>query len=109
MADCWCGLGLHSAIDAASNPKLVEEGRPNITFTITPCDTFFERLENRVRAQGSQLALIDGSHSFALALRDFENLAALAAPDSIIAIHDCPPMDAVENAECRDSVPRWPL
>ena len=37
---------------------------------------------------------------------DFENLAALAAPDSIIAIHDCPPWMLFENAECRDSVPR---
>ena len=48
--------------------------------------------ENRVRTQGSQRALIDGDYSFANALRDFENLEALAAPNSIIAIHDVVPM-----------------
>jgi len=106
VADRWCGLGLHPPVAVASNPKLLEEGRPNMTFTITTCDAFFERLENCVRSQGSQLAPIDGNHSFSLALRDFENLAALAAPDSIIAIHDCPPWMLIENAECRDSVPR---
>src|SRR6516225_3963484 len=55
-------------------------------------DAFFERPENRIRAQGSQLALIDGDHSLANALRNFENLEALAAPNSIIAIHDVVPM-----------------
>jgi hypothetical protein len=37
-------------------------------------------------------ALIDGDRSFAKTLRDFENLEALAAPNSIIAIHDVVPM-----------------
>ena len=66
-----------------------EEGK---TFEIATSDAFFERPENRVRAQGSQLALIDDDHSLAKALRDFENLKALAAPNSIIAIHDVVPM-----------------
>src|SRR5262249_17800862 len=48
--------------------------------------------EYRVPTQGSQLALIDGDPSLAKALRDFENLEALAAPNSIIAIHDVVPM-----------------
>ena len=55
-------------------------------------DAFFERPENRVRTQGSQLALIDGDHSLAKALQNFENLEALAAPNSTIAIHDVVPM-----------------
>src|SRR5262249_1115194 len=73
-------------------PKLVEEGRPNTTFAIATSDAFFERPKNRVRAQGSQLALIDGDHSRTKALRDFENLEAVAAPNSIIAIHDVVPI-----------------
>jgi hypothetical protein len=38
-------------------------------------------------------ALIDGDRSFAKVLRDFENLEALAASSSIIAIHDVRPHD----------------
>jgi hypothetical protein len=79
-------------IDPSPNPKLVEEGWPNTTFACATSDAFFERPENRVRAQGSQRALIDGGRSFAKALRDFENLEALAAPNSIFAIHDVVPM-----------------
>jgi predicted O-methyltransferase YrrM len=70
----------------------VEEGRPNTTFAMAKSDAFFERPENRVRTQGSQLALIDGDHSLAKALQNFENLEALAAPNSVIAIHDVVPM-----------------
>jgi hypothetical protein len=83
--------GLAADRRPAPNPKLVEEDRPNKTFAIATSDAFFGRPENRVRAQGSQLALIDG-HSLAKALHHFENLEALAAPDSIIAIHDVVPM-----------------
>jgi hypothetical protein len=79
-------------VDQAPDPKLVEYGRPNTTFAIAMSDAFFERPENRIRAQGSQLALIDGDHSLAKALQNFENLEALAAPNSIIAIHDVVPM-----------------
>jgi len=67
-------------VDPAPNPKKVEEGRPHTTFAIATSDAFFERPENRVRAQGSQRALIDGGHSVAKALHDFENLETLAAP-----------------------------
>jgi len=80
-------------VDPSPKPKKAEEGRPHTTFTIATSDAFFERPENRVRAQGSQLALINGDHSRAKALHDFENLEALAAPNSIIAIHDVVPDD----------------
>ena len=80
-------------VDPAPNPKKVEEGRPHTTFAIATSNAFFERRENRVRAQGSHRALIDGDHSLAKALHDFENLEALAAPNSIIAIHDVGPHD----------------
>jgi hypothetical protein len=94
-------------VDAAPYPKLVEEGRPNKTFAIATSDAFFERPENRVRAQGSQLALIDDDHSFAKALQNFKNLKALAAPNSIIAIHDVVPMTSMAEPQRRrrDNVP----
>ena len=68
-------------VDPPPNPKKVEEGRPHTTFAIATSDTFFERPGNRVRTQGSQRALINGDHSLAKALHDFENLEALAAPN----------------------------
>jgi hypothetical protein len=89
------------------DPKLVEAGRPNTSFATAASDAFFERTENRVRAQGSQQALVGGDHSLVKALRDFENLEALAAPYSIITIHDVVPMTWMRNGnvEGRDSVP----
>src|SRR5215472_7372674 len=90
-----------TASDPAPNPKLVEEGRPNKTFEFATSDAFFERPENRVRAQGSQWALIDDDHSLAKALQNFENLKALAAPNSIIAIHDVVPMTSMAAPQRR--------
>jgi hypothetical protein len=69
----------------AANPKLVEEaGQISRVRRLLSLSA----PENRVRTQGSQRALIDGDYSFANALRNFENLEAFAAPNSIIAIHD---------------------
>jgi hypothetical protein len=79
------------------NPKLAEEGRPNMTFVIAASDAFFERLQNHVRAQRLYQAAIDRDHSFARTF--FENLTALAASDSTIAIHDCRP--ARKLTRCR--------
>jgi hypothetical protein len=76
------------AINPAPNPKPIEGG-PKTTFAVATSDVFFERPENRVRAHGLGLAVIDGDHSFAQALRDFQNLEALAA-----ANHDVIPRDA---------------
>ena len=94
-------------IDPSPNPKLVEEGRPNTTFACATSDAFFERPEIGVRAQGSQRALIDGDRSCAKALRDFENLEALAAPNSIIAIHDMDARTATSKAETAFHWPRY--
>src|SRR5215472_8244525 len=74
-------------VDPAPNPKKVEEGRPHTIFAIATSDAFFER------PRESCSALIDGDHTLAKALHDFENLEALAASNSIIAIHDVVPED----------------
>ena len=60
-----------------------------MTLAIAASHAFFECPKNRVWAQRFYLALIDHDYSFAQTLYAFENLAALAAPDSIIGIHDC--------------------
>src|SRR5262249_49047435 len=77
-----------------------------MTFASATSGAFFERPENRARSQGSQRALIDDDHSFAKALRDFENLQALAAPNSIIAIHDVVPMTWMPERQRRSPRPR---
>jgi hypothetical protein len=87
-------------VDPAPNPKKVKEGRPHTTFAIATSDAFFER------PRESCSALIDGDHTLAKALLDFENLEALAASNSIIAIHDIVPEDMdARRATSRDSVP----
>jgi len=98
---------LAAIVDPVPDPKLVEARRPNTSFAIAASDAFFERTENRVWAQGSKQALVDGDYSLVKALRDFENLEALAAPNSIIAIHDVVPMTWTRdgNVEGGDSVP----
>ena len=60
---------------ARFNPKLAEEGRPNMTFVIAASDAFFERLQNHVRAQRLYRAAIDRDHSFARTL--YASLAAI--------------------------------
>lgn len=67
--------------------------RPNSVIAGCSSDAFFTHVPARERARGFDLAFIDGDHSYAQALRDFENLERLAKPSSIIAIHDVIPMD----------------
>jgi hypothetical protein len=62
-----------------------------MTFVIAASDALFERLKNHVRAQRLYLALINRNCSFGRTLYAFENGARGA--DSIIAIHDCRPLE----------------
>jgi len=67
--------------------------RPNTVIASATSDEFFKLEVNREKCRGFDLALIDGDHSFDQALRDFQNLEALAKPTSIICLHDVIPMD----------------
>lgn len=67
---------------------------PNVALVVSTSDNFFAHEPNRENCRGFDLAFIDGDHSFDQALRDFENLEALAKPTSIICLHDVIPMDA---------------
>ena len=74
-------------------------GRP-AKYDLRDCDErcFLRAPRESCLGAGSQLALIDGDHSLAKALQIFENLAALAAPNSIVAIHDVVPMTWMPEA-----------
>jgi hypothetical protein len=53
-----------------------------------------------------RMAFIDGMHHFDCALRDFVNLEPLCAPDSLIFVHDCYPVDE-RSAEREQSTAFW--
>src|SRR5215472_8488246 len=89
-------------VDPAPNPKKVEEGRPHTIFAIATSDAFFER------PRESCSALIDGDHTLAKALHDFENLEALAASNFDYCYPGRSPRRhgyQKSNFEGRDSVP----
>jgi Methyltransferase domain len=69
--------------------------------TVSRCRQFFRLTSDEAFANPDiraylwefDLAFIDGDHTYAQARRDFENLAALARPGSVILLHDVIPMD----------------
>jgi tetratricopeptide (TPR) repeat protein len=71
-------------------------------FTLTS-DAFFARFNVRelLGRQPLAFAFIDGLHVFEAALRDFVNIERLAAPDSVVAVHDCIPLDERTSARER--------
>lgn len=75
------------------DPVAQIEPRPNTLVANATSDAFFAVEHNREKCRGFDLAFIDGDHSYEQARRDFENLAELAGPQSIIALHDVIPMD----------------
>jgi len=62
----------------------------------TTSDEFFASHDVRADFGGRpvQMAFIDGMHRFEFALRDFINVERLCAPNSVIFMHDCYPLDA---------------
>lgn len=82
-------------IDPVMSFTDVEGTRPdgNILLASATSDDFFAIEVNRKKCRGFDLALIDGDHSFDQALRDFQNLEALAKHSSIVCLHDVIPMD----------------
>jgi hypothetical protein len=101
------GIGSGASLDLVSpatrcvaidpNPSLKNGLPANISLYRMGSDEFF-------KANGSDLirnfdlAFIDGGHSFAQALRDFENVEAAAGENSIVLIHDVVPADRRTSA-----------
>jgi hypothetical protein len=68
----------------------------NRYFTKTS-DAFFEEDAPQVLSQKKvQLALVDGLHEYAFALRDVENTLQYLADDGVIIMHDCNPQTKEE-------------
>jgi len=79
---------------------------PSTTIFAETSDAFFATrdLDDLLRGDPLDLAFIDGMHLFEYALRDFINIEANSHPGTVIAVHDCFPLDAVKSSRLRTTV-----
>lgn len=68
-------------------------------------DSFFEQSDVRslLEQQNIEFAFIDGLHVFEAALRDFMHVEACAGQHSLVAIHDCIPLNTITSARERST------
>lgn len=70
----------------------------------TTSDRFFADVDPRQVLGGPvELAFLDGMHLAEFLLRDFMNVERHARPNSVIAIHDCVPVEAAMTRRVEDS------
>lgn len=68
--------------------------KPECLFYRMPSDRFFETRDPVALLGGKiDFAFIDGMHEYEFLLRDFINVERSCHPKSIIALHDCVPVD----------------
>jgi hypothetical protein len=91
-----CALPHTDVIGIDPQPQLSRELPARQRVFHTTSDEFFAQHDVRAEFGGRsvELAFIDGMHRFEFALRDFINLERACAPDSVILLHDCYPLDA---------------
>jgi len=102
-------LAIARCTSIAIDPKFriegdVRSGKPACHLFETTSDAFFAA-ENPSALFGRPIdfAFIDGMHHFEFALRDFMNTEAHCAPDSLIVLHDCLPVDShMARRDARD-------
>jgi hypothetical protein len=80
-----------------SKPELFARimDRPELHFYQMPSDTFFARHRpTEILGAPVDFAFLDGMHRCEFLLRDFINTERFCRPNSIIALHDCVPVEA---------------
>jgi len=83
-------------------PNIEHELPRNVTIYELTSDDFFARHDPSELLGGPvELAFVDGMHLFEQVLRDFVNLERRSAPDGVIVLHDCIPLDATTSARER--------
>lgn len=111
-ARSYLEVGVHNGsslalVECASigvDPKFVFDrnpvgSKPSLSLFQMTSDAFFERHDPRAIFGGAvDVAFLDGLHLFEFLLRDFINTEKVCAPDSVILLDDCLPLN-VEMAE----------
>lgn len=103
-----CVMRSTDAVGVDPNPRVKRRLTSNIAVFPETSDAFFAAYETRRQFVGRPIdfAFIDGLHQFEQALRDFINVEKRAAPDGLIALHDCIPFDEMDSGrEFKDG--RW--
>jgi hypothetical protein len=88
----------------------VRRGKPACHLYEMTSDAFFAAEDpSALFGRPIDLAFIDGLHHYEFALRDFMNIEAHCRPDSLIALHDCLPVDShMARRDARDrSLAAW--
>jgi methyltransferase family protein len=80
----------------------IDQEVPDATIYDLTSDDFFARYDMDALLGGPvELAFIDGLHLFEQVLRDFVNLEKHSAPDTVILLHDCLPLDEMTASRVR--------
>lgn len=102
-------LAIARCASIAIDPKFridgdVRSGKPACHLFETTSDAFFAAEDpGRIFGRPIDFAFIDGMHQFEFALRDFMNAEVHCAPDSLIVLHDCLPVDShMARRDARD-------
>ncbi len=80
-------------LDDLARIKLIL-AKPAMAFYRMPSDTFFEQYDlTAILGRKVDIAFLDGMHRCEFLLRDFYNIERHCKPNSIIAVHDCLPVE----------------
>ncbi len=83
------------AIGIDPRPQLQRSPKTTTKIMPVPSDDYFASRDVKadLEADTVDLAFIDGLHIFEQALRDFANIERFSGPGTVVAIHDCFPID----------------
>ncbi|GJD60336.1 class I SAM-dependent methyltransferase [Methylobacterium frigidaeris] len=75
------------------NPKILSSRPVSLLYQLASDDFFANYDARAIFAEPVQLAFLDGMHRCEFLLRDFYNTESASAPNSVIMIHDCLPVE----------------
>lgn len=93
-----------------TDPEIVARivGKPQLHLFRMSSDRFFQRHDPaRLFGEPVQLAFLDGMHRCEFLLRDFIHTERHCAPNSIIALHDCLPLEEPMTDRTFPARPPW--
>ena len=89
--ECATAIGVDVSFEFTVN---VMRGKKNLHLFQTSSDSFFrEEAAKKLVPDGVDFAFLDGMHAFEFLLRDFYNTEKVCNRRSVIAMHDCLPVN----------------